>query len=701
MASVPHGQPTADELNMLLPNKYAIIKADDLGFSDHLGNFLHLLGIHRRRAIPISIGAVGQKIAALLPGEIDLLRAYCRDPLVEIWNHSNTHRDLTTLSLQQQADDIAAAQVEIRKQLGVLPTVFGSPYNKYNADTFAAVSRLPELKTIYLPADNDIPAGAEAFILPRRTLVSPEDVTELERQCSLAAMSTRITRLGGGFLTLQFHPSSWNSIGFREYERCLDFLLESGYRFILASEIYDYQSAMLSSDDRKERLGKFTTTRGKMIFLNSIGIETLSDKQKENKFKLSGFFFNRFSCGIEHYASVFERIGFTETRRKVPSKAIDIGCGTGVWSVAYATLNVGCTVTALDKLPGCVDLCNSVSAAFEMQSSVMAFSGTEKEIHVDGEQPIYDEGWCINALQYMDPELFFSRLHSSLKSYSHFYVSFHTFDYYISSALAGLESNDLAVGASRLKTIVYSYAYRLGWCNRTTSCVKAFDKNEILECGKWNGFALVLERPMADPLIPRFAGRPIEVDAIFEQSAWRNDFKTEFLSADFAGRARILRKLIASWCPRIAIAILDELSTEDRAEFYDMRMVAERMVLPSAIFSECSDPLWLGLKELNRDAPRFSEAAEHFSRSASAKSAFLKTLCLLEQGGVQEINLLAGLDIFDLPADSVALLAINSLIHIKSGNVKGAISLLRKFENPDFHIVGEDLSKSNRPIYIS
>ncbi|HEY8109790.1 MAG TPA: polysaccharide deacetylase family protein, partial [Candidatus Nitrosotenuis sp.] len=60
---------------------------------------------------------------------------------LEVANHSWTHRIMTSLTKDQQADDFAKSNKKIHDLLGVTPTTFVPPENLYNDDTIAILKQ--------------------------------------------------------------------------------------------------------------------------------------------------------------------------------------------------------------------------------------------------------------------------------------------------------------------------------------------------------------------------------------------------------------------------------------------------------------------------------------------------------------------------------------------------------------------------------
>lgn len=106
------------------------------------GAQIDILNMFAQKQSSLTIG-----IIANVFGDDQKLVSLIKDMLVngnfdlEIANHSWTHRMMTVLTKDQQADDFAKSNKKIHNVLGVTPTTFIPPENLYNDDTLAILKQ--------------------------------------------------------------------------------------------------------------------------------------------------------------------------------------------------------------------------------------------------------------------------------------------------------------------------------------------------------------------------------------------------------------------------------------------------------------------------------------------------------------------------------------------------------------------------------
>lgn len=481
--------------------RMVILKADNLGFQPGMSSFRRLIDIGDRRRIPHSIGVITNRLSHLLTREVHYLRACFEDPLLELWNHSHTHRKLVTLTQAQQAEDIRTAQRLICEQLGVACTVFGAPYNQYNADSIAALQECGELDAMFL-VEPTLAAGSRLVNVSRETLLSPEFVRPSTRQNDLKEFIRRYELLKNAeLMVIQFHPPAWNEHGFSVYEQCLDYLLEQGVRFVTMRDYVALQKARTSSSVE-------LPIRAQAIILDA-SLDSSASALKEkyaNDRRLSAFFFNRHQLGTQHVLRCFERIGFDsqpELQQGTHHSCLDIGCGAGNWLTGYGLLHPDAALCGLDALDPCTDIAQSQLAQAGMGTRATIRCGTvEQPLQFDH---CFDRIWCINAAQYMDKEALFTYVRQALKHRGAFFLNIQTEDYFLGAAMQQLSSSnaDLANAAARLDTLIASYAQRMAVRTRFAS-VRAYDHEELMFCARQFGLDMVVESIHFEDKVPAY-----------------------------------------------------------------------------------------------------------------------------------------------------------------------------------------------------
>lgn len=473
--------------------KLVILKADDLGFQPGVASFRRLMAISSRRRIPLSIGVITSRLNGLPRHDISYLRSSFEDPTFELWNHSHSHRNLTTLSRQEQGDEIEKAQALIQETLGVACRVFGAPYNKYNEETLHALETCPGLEAVYL-LEPPLAAGTKLVNAPRAALLSPEYVRPFTRQNDLAEFIRRFQLLKNAELkVVQFHPPAWNDHGFEQYECCLDYLLEQGVRFLTMAEYVAFQQQGGDAERRDLTALPIRVAAIAADITLQGSAHHLEERFAAEK-RLSSFFYNRHLLGTQHVLRAFERIGFDLPPPVNPGKihaCLDIGCGSGNWLVGYGLLHPRADLFGLDGLAPCAEIAREQLGAAGMAGRATIIGGSVEKV-----PPLprcITRAWCINAGQYMEKESLFAFVNKTLTHQGEFLLSIQTIDYFLGAALQSfsLPEANLADGVSRLETILSSFARRAGV--RSPSGVYVYDHDEIVFCAKDYGLDLIVE----------------------------------------------------------------------------------------------------------------------------------------------------------------------------------------------------------------
>lgn len=496
--------------------KLVIIKVDDLGFQPGTDNFRRLIEIAYRRRIPLSIGVVTSCLPSLSRQNISYFSACFQDSLFELWNHSHTHRDLTTLSFQHQLDDIKTAQQLIYETFGIHSRVFGAPYNKYNENTLLALNSCIDseldLQSVYLVTP-DIEKSCKLLNAPRISLVSPEFVRPTTRQCDLLEFIRRYRLLNDKeLLVVQIHPNAWNEYGFEQFEQCLDYLLSEGARFLTMRD-YNALCNFRSSNQQGDEVTPNIPVKVRAIVIDELlkdSAQSLKETFSGDR-RLSDFFYNRHKLGTQYVIRSLEKIEFDLPKNSAPDKndyCIDIGCGSGNWLIGYGILHPNAKLYGIDELEPCVEISRKqLAAAGMIDRANISCSSAEAPPPLLNR---FDRAWCINAGQYMNKESLFSFAHKALKHNGIFLLSIQTIDYFLSSAFQAITSpeKDCDRTFTHLNPIVISTARRLGVKPKPFK-VQVHSHDEIIYCAKQLNFQINIEDVSVFEGNPKFRGRPL------------------------------------------------------------------------------------------------------------------------------------------------------------------------------------------------
>jgi len=106
------------------------------------GAQIDILNLFEQKQSSLTIGIIAN-VFGDDPKLVPLIKGALADENfdLEVANHSWTHRTMTALTKDQQADDFAKSSKKIHDMLGVTPTTFIPPENLYNDDTVAILKQ--------------------------------------------------------------------------------------------------------------------------------------------------------------------------------------------------------------------------------------------------------------------------------------------------------------------------------------------------------------------------------------------------------------------------------------------------------------------------------------------------------------------------------------------------------------------------------
>ena len=114
--SLPTKEPRSEQLAKF-NYRLAIIKADDLGGEASMDCWWRLLDAMDRRGVPISIGAVANRLQQNSDADLRRLTLLIDAGHHEVWNHSHTHPDFTQLNPEEQEEQLLLSQPVIEAAL--------------------------------------------------------------------------------------------------------------------------------------------------------------------------------------------------------------------------------------------------------------------------------------------------------------------------------------------------------------------------------------------------------------------------------------------------------------------------------------------------------------------------------------------------------------------------------------------------------
>lgn len=314
--------------------KQVLIKADDYGRSGANSDpWRRFFDCVLDTGYAPSVGVVAESLGKPDKTTSLLLGTLSRGYGLEIWNHSLTHRDFTRLTSEQIALELSESQRIIEGELGVVPRVFGAPFNSIDLASAGAVFDSGHFNGYYF-FDN---FADPAINIERRHISSVEVGTQVFRPVRERNFDAEVLRRGWPeFLILQVHPYYWSNACLKGFARILTRLRERNYQCVTASNRIQYCRLKGSGID---------PVPGRSLADNFVHEEQIRDliELEMNAGSVSGsdssYYFRMLSMGTSEIQMFLRNIGFFQLPKfKDRTTILDVGSGIGNWSTAAALI---------------------------------------------------------------------------------------------------------------------------------------------------------------------------------------------------------------------------------------------------------------------------------------------------------------------------------------------------------------------------
>lgn len=473
--------------------KQFILKVDDFRLNEGASKFTRLFELCDAHEIPASVGVIGGGLRGDRFDHQERFSRRCEQGLVELWNHSFNHRDLTQLDDDEVAWELAATTSLCERCLGHRPIGFGAPFNKSN-DRVAKLAAGQGFAFTY----------EESFV--KAQLVTPEYNIPFDGQPNLAQFKERIAaRSKLDTLIIQVHPGRWLSRGFDEMHACLGFLKESGYRPVTARQALGLSGAKHGAPRAKgvhelmwNRLGEFWSSRAADY-----------DRDLSN---FSSYFLGRFKANSSSINALLRRLDLDREARQI----VDVGCGLSQWGLPFFEFARDATLWAMDT--------NEVLARALRDAQTAKL--IPYNLHVSQEdfttttalpQRKVDRIVCANALNYIPTVAFVRQSRAVCKDDSHVLLLNQTAAFNEVGVRSALDAHNVSMAKERALAELRQQATRLGFRgflpSRTTPTV-----HELEALFYSFGFQLT------DDFVPSweqsFEGRPTFQGLVFTRRSW-------------------------------------------------------------------------------------------------------------------------------------------------------------------------------------
>ncbi len=433
-------------------HRTAIIKADDLGKEPALDCWWRLLDALDRRGVPISAGVVAGRIRRHSSAALDRLTLQLREGCHEIWNHSYSHLDYAKLSLEDQAEDLRRSQLIIEEIFAARPYLFGAPFNSMNEATIQALEANGDFTGVYF---SRLPTLLET--VSYWNLCPPEFVGGFYRQPDFVEFLPRYERRKDRRpMVLQIHPPAWSQHGLNDFIRIVDWLIEKDWQFITFDDYAQYHRR------EKHKDAPLTSSRAELVMSDEHMSHALaaaaSTLDPENVYNI-----DRFANGTLHLRNFLRSAGF-ETEGRHPSGAgpvgLDIGCGAGNWSVAYAALSPRHRVVGIDTDQRLVATIGAAARALPAGERMSFMAGSILEI--PAKDCTFDHAICNNLLNYVPLDEALAEIRRVLKPGGTALVGVQNRNFWLKGFFDGLREGNLPAALRRIDQLGYQAARGAG-----------------------------------------------------------------------------------------------------------------------------------------------------------------------------------------------------------------------------------------------
>jgi ubiquinone/menaquinone biosynthesis C-methylase UbiE/peptidoglycan/xylan/chitin deacetylase (PgdA/CDA1 family) len=433
-------------------HKLALIKADDLGREATLDCWWRLLEALDTRALPMSVGVVADSVSKYDGDELSRLAIQFRDCGHEVWNHSYSHADFSKLTLEEQAVELRKSQDIIADRFGARPTVFGAPFNSMNPETVRATEENGDFTGVYFAR-----FPTRLVTIPYDNLCPPEYVKGFYRQPDFRAFGQRLLRRREYRpIVLQVHPAAWSQYGLNEFARIIDLLIQEEWQFITFAEYAQYRTWALDGGQMPD------LPRAEMVAVDEMMTDSLSHAppSPDAPVDFVDWYSRRYERGTTFLTSVLKRAGFHRNGGPGEQVGLDIGCGAGNWTVAYAALSPKHRGVGVDITAYTMKLLNSALPSSPISNRVSFRTASILQLPDAGES--YDHVICNNALNYVPLEPALREVHRVLKSGGTFYLGVQNRRFWLRGFVDALIERKLPGAMTRIDQLGYATAFAYG-----------------------------------------------------------------------------------------------------------------------------------------------------------------------------------------------------------------------------------------------
>jgi peptidoglycan/xylan/chitin deacetylase (PgdA/CDA1 family)/SAM-dependent methyltransferase len=431
--------------------KRFILKVDDFRLSDGLAKFDRLIELCGEHAVPMSIGVIGGGLRGGRFRQQELFSRLCAAGTIELWNHSFSHKDMTQLSDDEIAWEIAVTNSISERTLGHKPLGFGAPFNKCD-ERIARIAREQGLAYTY----------EETF--PSTQLLTPEYNVPFDGQPNLNEFNRRLERKSQfDTIIVQVHPGRWLGRGFDHMDSCLRALKDAGYEASTMREVLGLKTGM---SGRSNALGAHD------LIVNRL-VDYWSDRASAYDAKLSNFssyFLARFRANSRDIKHLLQSLDADLAPRSI----VDVGCGLAQWGLPFFDFDKDATLWALDTN---VVISEALSAAQSAKLVPHDLRILPEDFTTSTRLPKQgvDRIVCANALNYIPTLAFAQQAKHVIKEAGHVILLNQTGSFNHLGVTTALDSANVSLAKERALAELRQQLVRLGFTgfapSRTTPTV--------------------------------------------------------------------------------------------------------------------------------------------------------------------------------------------------------------------------------------
>jgi hypothetical protein len=229
---------------VILYKQLIMLKADDFGY-DKVNivsyNWRLFIDLIRLKKIKASLGLIGRALNEGNYQYFSLVKKLNASGDFEIWNHGYSHllsgrdtngklyHEFWNTSLESQKGSLLRTQNLAKAKLNITLKVFGAPGNNIDKNTFKALKYFRDIKVWYFGMDDSLKMNLKRLV----EIEFPTSFPDFKQFQSHYTSEPP-------YLVLQIHPNAWNSKGFSEFERIIDFLIGNKVTFINPGTYYEF-----------------------------------------------------------------------------------------------------------------------------------------------------------------------------------------------------------------------------------------------------------------------------------------------------------------------------------------------------------------------------------------------------------------------------------------------------------------------------